>query len=181
MPHVFGEKLMLREYREEDFGAIRRWVNDPETTQYLSNIFLRPHTALGTEKFMQSILSGQAGGYYFVIADKDSQQYLGQIDILSVDEVSRCGEIGLVIAPWAWHKGYAREALSLLTEYAFTQLNLNRLYLHVFAENTRARAAYEAVGFEQEGVLREHVFKNGRYCDIVCMGILRSQWLKTCS
>ena len=70
MAHVMGERLMLREYREDDFESIRRWVNDPETTRYLSQIFIRPHTALGTEKFLQGILSGQSSGYNFVIADR---------------------------------------------------------------------------------------------------------------
>lgn len=177
MPHVIGERLMLREYREEDFGAIRRWVNDPETTRYLSHIFLKPHTALGTEKFMQGILSGQSAGYFFVVADKQSQEYYGQIDIFQVDEISRCGEIGLVIAPWAWHKGYAREALGLIERFAFEQINLHRLCLDVFEDNVRARAAYRAAGFVEEGVLREHIFKDGRYHDLVRMGILRDEWV----
>ena len=176
MPHVIGERLILREYREDDFDSIRRWVNDPETTRYLSNIFLKPSTALQTEKFLQSILSGTNSGYCFVVADKQTQEYYGQIDILQVDSISRCGEIGLVIAPWAWHNGYAREALGLLERYAFEQVNLNRLCLAVFAENVRARAAYRAAGFVEEGVQREHVFKDGRYHDLVRMGILRREW-----
>lgn len=176
MAHVIGERLMLREYREEDFAPMRRWVNDPETTRYLSNIFLKPHTALGTEKFLQNILSGQTGGYYFVIADKQTQEYCGQLDIFHTDETSRCGEIGLVIAPWEWHKGYAREALGLIERFGFEELNLNRLYLNVFADNVRARAAYRAAGFREEGVMREQIYKNGKYHDLINMGILRGEW-----
>lgn len=177
MPHMLGERLMLREYREEDFGAIRRWVNDPEATRYLSHAFLAPHTALGTEKFMQSILSGQREGYFFVIADRNTQEYYGQIDIFQVDAVSRCGEIGIVVAPWVWHRGYAREALGLIERYAFEQLNFHRLWLDVFAENVRARAAYRAAGFVEEGVLREHIFKDGAYRDLIRMGILCREWV----
>lgn len=177
MAYVIGERLMLREYREEDFASMRRWVNDPEATRYLSHAFLRPHTALGTETFLQSILSGQAGGYYFVIAQKDTQEYCGQVDIFRVDEVSRNGEIGLVVAPWQWHKGYAREALELILRYGFECLNLHRMSLEVFEDNARARAAYEAVGFVQEGVLREHMYKDGKYHNFVRMGILKSEWL----
>lgn len=176
MGHVIGERVILREYREEDFASLRRWVNDPEVTRYLSYVFVKPQTALNTEQFLQGILSGKNDGYFFVIADRETQEYYGQIDIFRVDTLGRCGEIGLVIAPWAWHKGYAREALGLIERFAFEQINLNRLYLEVFAENTRARDAYRAAGFTEEGVLREHVFKNGRYRDLVQMGILRREW-----
>ena len=128
MAHVMGERLMLREYREDDFESIRRWVNDPETTRYLSQIFIRPHTALGTEKFLQGILSGQSSGYNFVIADRQTQEYCGQIDIFHVDEISRCGEIGLVIAPWVWRRGYAREALGLIERLSL--IHISRMDFH---------------------------------------------------
>lgn len=176
MAHVIGERLTLREYREEDFAPMQRWVNDPETTRYLSEVFAAPYTALQREKFLQRILSGEGGGYNFVVAQKESLDYMGQIDIFNISKISRSGEVGLVLAPWAWHKGYAREAVGLLQRFAFETANLHRLHLSVFAKNTRAHAAYLACGFVDEGVQRAHVYKDGEYQDLIVMGILREEW-----
>jgi diamine N-acetyltransferase len=58
--------------------------------------------------------------------------------------------------------------------YAFSELNLRRIYLRVFAENEGAILLYRRLGFEQEGCLRQHVYKNGRYRDVLVMALLRS-------
>jgi RimJ/RimL family protein N-acetyltransferase len=65
-----------------------------------------------------------------------------------------------------------------MVDYAFMTLNLNRIQLHVCAENTPAIKIYERVGFQKEGVLRQAMFRKGNYVDFWVMGILRSDWLK---
>lgn len=177
MPHILGERVMLREYREEDFPAIRAWVNDPETTRYLSGAFLAPHTALQTEQYMQNILAGKADGYHFIVARREDGAYLGQIDFLFVHPVNRYAELGMVLARAAERgQGYGREALSLMLGFGFESLNLHRIGLEVFAENERAVRCYEACGFVREGVLRAQEFSRGAYRDILRMAVLREEW-----
>lgn len=176
MGYVIGERIMLRDYRESDLTSMRKWVNDPETIKTLSSTFTKVQTEQSTSSFLNAILSGNMQGHFFVIADKSTQEYLGQIDLFKVDAISRNAEVGLVVAPWAWHKGYAREALSLILRFAFEQINLHRVCLEVYAPNARARACYAACGFKEEGVLREHVYSCGQYIDMVQMGILRREW-----
>jgi RimJ/RimL family protein N-acetyltransferase len=48
--------------------------------------------------------------------------------------------------------------------------------LRVYAENKRAIRAYEKVGFVHEGRMRQAVYKNGSYSDILCMSVLREEW-----
>lgn len=177
MPHIIGERVMLREYREEDFPAIRAWVNDPETTRYLSGAFLMPHTTLQTEQYMQNILSGKADGYHFIVAQRENGAYLGQIDYLFVHPVNRYAELGMVLGSAAQRgKGYGREALSLMLAFGFESLNLHRVGLEVFAQNERAIRCYRSCGFTQEGILRAHEYSGGQYCDILRMAILREEW-----
>ncbi|OQX94766.1 hypothetical protein B6I21_08925 [candidate division KSB1 bacterium 4572_119] len=60
--------------------------------------------------------------------------------------------------------------------YAFQTLNLNRIQLHVNAKNTAAIRIYKKIGFQQEGILRQAMYKNEEYFDFLVMGILRSDW-----
>jgi RimJ/RimL family protein N-acetyltransferase len=62
--------------------------------------------------------------------------------------------------------------------FAFETLNLNRVWLHVRATNAAGIRAYEKVGYRREGLLRQHMYREGQYDDIVTMAILREDWQK---
>jgi RimJ/RimL family protein N-acetyltransferase len=76
-----------------------------------------------------------------------------------------------------WGKGYGTEIMNLLLRYAFTELNLHRISLTVFEYNERAVRMYEKCGFKIEGRNRDYHFRDGRRWDLICMGILREEWL----
>ena len=68
------------------------------------------------------------------------------------------------------------EATRLITGYAFETLNLNRVALRVYEDNERGVKAYEKVGFKREGVLRQDIYREGRYWNTFLMSILREEW-----
>lgn len=178
MPHVIGERITLREYRMEDLPHIRSWVNDEEITDTLSDIFLYPQTYQNTEAFLRSVVEGSWNSKGFVMADKDSLDYIGQIDLHKLDWKNRSAVLGIVIGRKdKLGQGYGREAIQLLQRYAFDELNLNRLELEVLSFNERAYRCYLGCGFKEEGRLRQKVFKHGRYHDIVVMSILAEEYL----
>lgn len=176
MGRMIGKTVVLREYRHEDLSAIRSWVNDSETTRYLGGSFRRPQTWEQTETMLAHRLEGDVGGEGFVIADRESMAYLGQCDLMMIDNVARKAEIAVVLLPEARGRGVATEGLSLLLSYAFDTMNLNRVWLRCAAENARALALYERLGFRREGLLREELFIDGRAQDAVVMGLLRSEY-----
>jgi RimJ/RimL family protein N-acetyltransferase len=86
---------------------------------------------------------------------------------------------GILIGEKAeWSRGYGTEATRLIVRYAFDVLNLNRVWLHVLEDNQRGQRAYENVGFKVEGVLRQAGFREGRYMDMITMGILRGELIE---
>ena len=66
--------------------------------------------------------------------------------------------------------------MRLLLKYAFRHHNYHKVWLRVHAGNERALRAYVACGFREEGRLRAHVWSDGRYDDLVLMGVLREEW-----
>jgi diamine N-acetyltransferase len=77
-----------------------------------------------------------------------------------------------LVEPAHQGRGYATEAVRQVADLAFQQMGLHRLYLHVFADNEAAIALYGLAGFCQEGLLREHVWKDGHFRDVLVMGRL---------
>jgi RimJ/RimL family protein N-acetyltransferase len=103
---------------------------------------------------------------------------IGNSGVFGIEWVNRCGELGIMIGDKSeWNKGYGTEAMTLLQRHAFETLNLNRVFLKVYADNVRAIRAYEKAGFVQEGRLRSAVFKHGEYDDVILMSVLRSEWM----
>ncbi|UHA72811.1 GNAT family N-acetyltransferase [Paenibacillus sp. 481] len=176
MPHYFGNRIRLREYRESDMEAMRKWVNDPEVTESLHDLFLSPHSYTTTESFKNEVMKPRDNIRSFVIAEKESEAYIGQID-LHIDWKNRIGTIGIVIGrKELFGQGYGEEAIRVLQAVAFDQLQLNRVQLEVLEPNERAYRCYIKCGFVEEGRQRQRVFRNGRYLDMIGLGLLREQY-----
>jgi len=89
----------------------------------------------------------------------DSREAIGTIGLDRIDFINQVAEYGnVLIGPESFkHKGLAMEATLLLLTYSFERLNLNRIFLHVFADNKAAVGLYRQCGFRDEGCLRAAV------------------------
>lgn len=179
MPHLIGTQIVLREYRQSDFPAIRGWINDPEVAGHLSPIFDPPQTESMTSSFLDKVLKNELPGYFFVVASKEDDRYIGQVDLRVPEgrDPSHQGGIAIVIPDRNDRgRGYGREALTLLLDFAFDRINLHKVWLEVFARNAPAIALNEKLGFQRDGILRDDVFREGRYHDMYLMTILAHEW-----
>lgn len=177
MPRVLGERIMLREYKAEDIADIRKWVNDEETTRYLSTRFWPAQTMVDSEEFLSRMLQSSHNAYNFVIADRVDERYIGQLDMFRVDWRLRCGELGMLIAdPNERGHGIGQKALELMQRFAFRTLGMERLELEVHMDNIAARRCYEKAGFVMEGIKRHAFFTNGRFCDLGMLSVLREEY-----
>jgi len=175
-PFLIGEKIYLRPVEPEDAKFLSKGENDPIVREAL---FLALPVSFSTEqeKIEQYIKSKEA--IVLIIVEKKTTKLVGQTAFFRIDYISRSAIFYLAILDTAfWSKGFGSEATKLMVDYAFKTLNLNRIQLHVCAENAPAIKIYERVGFIKEGVLRQAMFRNGNYVDFWVMGILKSDWLK---
>ncbi|WP_020616878.1 GNAT family N-acetyltransferase [Paenibacillus daejeonensis] len=177
MPYLYGARIMLREYRLQDVPYMRAWVNNPVIAHCLSDVFLYPHSLQETEMFVQRVMDSEGGHRGFIIAHRDSEEYIGQIDLFEIDWKNRMAEMGIVIGNPADHgRGYGREAIGILQQFVFHELNLHRLQLEVHEDNAAALACYRHCGFREEGRLRDRHYRKGRYTDLVLMSLLRHEY-----
>lgn len=113
----------------------------------------------------------------FCIKTKEGKA-IGTIDADTIDKRNRNLMVGVSIYDIQnRNKGYGSEALRLLLDFAFLELNMHRVYLGCFAFNKKTSSIYEKIGFKKEGMNRCFVYRNGSYYDEIVMGILKNEWL----
>lgn len=112
----------------------------------------------------------------FAVVSRDRAEFLGLIAITDVDHLQRRARFGILLKRDARGKGVAREAMATFFEYAFSQLNLARIWLEVLADNDAATNLYRRFGFVEEGTLRKHYFQDGTFKDVKVMGLLREEF-----
>ena len=104
-------------------------------------------------------------------------RYVGGCGLINLDHVHRRAEIGIFVGDKSiWGRGVGSEAMALVMGYGFDYLNLHRIFLRVFAENTRAIHVYESLGFQHEGRFRDTEWRHGRWHDMLYMSVLETEW-----
>lgn len=175
MARKYGEKIMLREYQENDLAHMMDWINDPTIVKFLSDRFLYPQSRRQVENFLNETMKDDWTG--FVISDRETGDYRGQIDFVNVDQKNGCAEVAIVIGDTNnISKGIGTEAMKLMMEFGFKNLRLKRIELSCWDYNERAINLYNKLGFTEEGRKRKNRYYDGKYHDEVFFGILREEW-----
>jgi RimJ/RimL family protein N-acetyltransferase len=170
-----GKKTRLRAYRKEDIDQVLAYINDPEVKRFLLPGVPFPLTRADEEKFLTEI-SAFKDTYVFAIEALDDR-FIGSCGINSVDWKNSVCEVGIFIGDQSlWGKGFGTDAFGVLVGFVFSQMNINKVRLRVYDFNLRGIKSYHKLGFKKEGLLRQELFKDGKYHDIVMMGLLREEW-----
>lgn len=173
---IYGENLRLRAIEREDIPTFLRWFNDPEVRRHL--LMHEPMSRAKEERWFEEHLS-RKDEFLFAIEVKEGKDWvhIGNLGLHKIDWKNRVATFGIVIGEKAyWNRGYGTEAVRTALRYAFFELGLNRVELETFSFNRRAIRCYEKVGFRHEGTRRQALYRDGRYHDILIMGILKEEF-----
>ncbi len=171
-----GNLVSLRAMEPEDLEDALRWVNDREVTLWLTS--LRYPTARKDEqKWIDDVPANSfVDGVRLAIETMDGK-HIGGINLHRTNPEDRKAGLGIMFGEKDhWSNGYGTDAIQTLLKLVFDEMNLHRVWLHVFADNERAIACYQKCGFREEGRLRQEVFQDGRYYDVIVMGVLKDEF-----
>ena len=170
-----GKKILLSPVSKNDIALFHSWISDLEvtkTTLSSAKIF-----TLEDERDWFADIGRSADDKVLAIVVKNNAKVIGTIGLHKIDSTDRRASLGIMIGDKRyWGKGYGKEAVVLMLDFAFTALNLHSVHLGVFAFNHRAVRAYKTVGFKEYGRQREAHFWGGVYYDIIQMDILESEF-----
>lgn len=178
---IYGERVRLRAVEKTDLDQFFRWVNDPEVVAGTS--LYRPLSLADEETWFENMRQAPPDEHPLVIEIRQGGGHwlsIGNLGLFGLQWRVRSAELGIMIGEKSyWDQGYGSEAIRLLLKHAFVTLNLHRVFLRVFEFNQRAIRAYEKIGFVHEGRLRQADYYQGKYIDVLLMGMLNSEWRET--
>ena len=167
-----SEKVYLRRLERSDLENSLLWINNPQI-MVIMGVF-GPRTALEQEQWYESVAQSRKN-LVFAICLVNNSEHIGNISLFDIDYINRNAGLSIFIAaPEHQGRGYGTEAVKLIVEYAFTYLNLHKVYSKT--DRLEAVRLYEQIGFMKEGVLRKHEFKFGEYIDKIVYGLLSSEY-----
>jgi RimJ/RimL family protein N-acetyltransferase len=168
-----GKNITLRAVEKQDLASIARWRNDPRVLHSFFSPFLINPCA--QEQWYEN-LQGDPTRLITMI-DLNDGKTVGMIGLDGIDYQNQQAEIAfLLIDPDVSASDRVSEACFMLTRYAFSRLNMHRIYAIAYAERFSADW-FEIAGYKKEVVLRRSVFSRGKYHDKVMWGVLRDDWL----
>lgn len=172
---IIGENINLRALNNNDKQKILNWVNNPRLRKLTGGVF--PISDIEHEKWFESRLIDPINKV-FGIENKIDFTTIGIVGLKNVDFINSSSEVYIYIGDEKyWGKGYGTEALHKLVEFGINELNLHRIYLYVFDYNERAISSYEKLGFKIEGILRDSLYKGGKYHNKILMSLLSNELL----
>ncbi|GCD09007.1 UDP-4-amino-4,6-dideoxy-N-acetyl-beta-L-altrosamine N-acetyltransferase [Clostridium tagluense] len=164
--------ITLVKIEKDDLATIANWRMMPEVTKYM---YTDPILTLDTQlKWFESIQNDETVKYWIIKIDNTK---IGVINLCDIDCKNKKCSWGYYIAETSFRgRGIARSLECNIYDYVFENLNLNKLCGEVFTFNEKVIEIHKKFGSEIEGILKEHIFKNGKKYDVVTMGITKGKW-----
>ncbi|CAL9672540.1 GNAT family N-acetyltransferase [Streptomyces griseomycini] len=170
-------RLDLRELTLEDVDAVLAIYGSAEATEHLS---FEPRTRGQVEQIVtRSITSATATPrteYALAVVERNTAEVIGFGRLATDPHQQRGATMGFALRPDAWGVGYGVETVRLLLGVGFDDLDLHRIWGARSPLNEASARTMAAAGMVEEGVIREHVLKAGKWRDSVVHAILDREW-----
>lgn len=169
-------RLHLRKVRREDAPQFFRFAGSETVTKYM---FWKTHADINESlSSIEKTLSRYEMGncWRWGIALRDTEELIGIIDLLGIDETTGRCTFAYMLAEKFWGRGYAAEALTAILNFAFGQLGLETVWGEHFAPNAASGAVMRKAGMKYIGTEVGKYEKNGEIFDVPQYRITRKEW-----
>ena len=164
-PELRTKRLLLRRFVDTDLDSVFRGLSDPQVIQYYGISFkTREETKEQLNWFAELEKSGS--GIWWAICSAGDTEFFGAGGFNNWQKQHKKAEIGFWLLPEYWGKGFMQEAMPVLLNYGFTEMELHRVEGFVESENINCIKAIKKLGFEFEGRMRECEIKDGKFIDL---------------
>lgn len=173
---LLGSRVRLTAIRDGDKEAVEGWFSHAHFLRYYDMLPAIPQSCKQIETLFREF-EDSADKLMFAIRKNDDGKIIGVAgfyDVLWTNGVATTF-IGVGDQSSAG-KGYGKEAMELLLDFGFNELNFHRIQLSTIAYNHIAIKLYESLGFSREGIYREFILRDGQRFDMYLYGLLDAEW-----
>lgn len=169
-----GDKVILRPMRRDYLERYTEFLNDVELLLLSSDSAPMPMEHDRVVSIFEEHLARPRGEMLWFGIEVQGGKFVGQCILHKFDHAARTCELGITIGDGDYlNRKYGRDAVGLLTRYAFRLLNIQKVWLTVNGTNERALKAFQHAGYEEEGRLKRQIWLDGRFDDLVYMSCFR--------
>ncbi|MFH1473258.1 MAG: GNAT family protein [bacterium] len=171
---LVGRKVNLRPFSRAEIPILTRWINDPEVREFIAAIL--PQTEKQEEEWFNKL--GIDDKNIILGIETKEGVLIGSMGIHKINWQDRICITGALIGEKEyWGKGYGTDAKMVILDYIFNTLNLHKVCSAVIAYNKRSLHYSLRCGYKIEGRRRKHIFKKGRYWNLIELGLFKEEWL----
>jgi len=166
--------LYLRELDERDIDGMLEWMRDPQ----ISKAFRFRAEDMDSDSVANFIKEAKqdAENIHLAVADETDDRYLGTVSLKKIDRVNKHAEYAISLRKAAHGTGAAWFATEEILRIAFEDNGLNRVYLNVLSDNSRAIGFYQKFGFVYEGEFKQHLLIDGEKKNLKWFRILKDEF-----
>lgn len=170
-----GKLTKLRTFHEDDLASLTFLLNDQETRSQTIESLVPPTTPAMVKKRFEFI--DNSNNFHYIIVNH-SDQIIGLVEIDALFKDRHC-QVSLQILASQLDKGYGSDALKLILDLIFLEMNMNKCTTIIPSFNKAAETLLTKAGFKKEVIMRDHVFRKGAYHDAFIFGLLQEEFLGT--
>lgn len=170
-------RVYLRALEPEDYLITYEWRKDEE----IQNLVGGHKYFVSKEKERQWVLNTITDNSRMVlgICLKENNKLIGTVNIQDIDWINRSARVPILIGDKRyWGSGYASEARILALKFAFEERGMHRVGAVILEHNIASIKQHERLGFVREGVLRDSVYKGGKFHNQIYFGLLKEDFMK---
>lgn len=170
--------VKVRKLAEKDLDVRVRWFNCPSISSQMT--IQTPLTLEGTRQWFDCIKNNETR-YDFAFEwneDAEDNGLVAMGGLTNLHPIHDRIELYIMVRPNLTGNGIGGNAIKWLCNYAFSNLNLHRVFLYTRQNNDRVRRLYERIGFIPEGILRDHLKLTEKFEDHYVHGMLKKEWQK---
>jgi ribosomal-protein-alanine N-acetyltransferase len=171
LPILETERLRLEPIAETDAAAMFPLMGDPEVMAYWDSPEIDDPDIIADIVRAQAAETLAGKSYYWAMRGLADGRFLGACDLSEIDVRHRRAEVGFMLGRETWGQGYALEAMRAVVAFAAAN-GLRRLLARTHLGNRRSEAVLEKLGFQEEGLLRGYVLRDGERRDCRLFGLL---------
>lgn len=165
-------QIIPKKFSDKDIVNRVQWINNSRINQTM--FFDLPATVENTQKWYDAIQNSKNRIDFSFYNEEGLVIAMG--GFTGINFLHKNAEFYVMVNPELQGQGIGKHVSFWMYNYAFSNLNLHKIYLYTNDDNVAAYSIYEKAGFTLEGILREHKWKNGKFQNRRYYGLLISEW-----